>query len=38
MINSSASDASVLNLYYDGDVHTHAKNEEPKKKMLTINS
>ena len=29
---------SILNLYYDGDVHTYAVDEEPRKKVLTINS
>ena len=34
----SASDASISNLYQDGNVHKYASNEEPKKKVLTLNS
>ena len=36
--NFLASDASILKTYKDKNKHTYARNEEPKKKALLINS
>ena len=36
--NFLASDASILKTYKDKNKHTYARNEEPKKKVLLINS
>lgn len=36
--NFLASDASILKTYKDENKHTYARNEEPKKKVLLINS
>lgn len=38
MTNSSASDASVLNISTDGNVHTYATTEQLKKKKFIKNS